>query len=324
MNKVCKPQISKFKDDICIGCGVCEDVCNFNTLKLKLKDDSYFEPFINNKCKQCSICEKTCILTKEIFLQYEEPKKSFKAYDKDLDNRIKSASGGMLTLVAKFLLDTKQVDGIVTVRFKNGEFNYEIVTDLKELDKCRGSVYMPIKHNGIWKKLKEFKGTVAFIGTPCWCEAAYDLRNSGKLKNIKFIMGIVCGHMPSKRATFNFIENNYKSINLNEIEDIKYRGNGWPGGGYIKLKNNEVFKFNHTDIWNYKNMSSSYTYNNACSICSDLWGTKSDISFADYWNPKYMKEGKGYSLVNVYTNEIVDILNNIKLEQLAYIEEITI
>jgi coenzyme F420-reducing hydrogenase beta subunit len=320
-----RPDLNVFKNQLCIGCGACENLCPKSVLKIKEKNGFYKIDLEQDACVKCNICTANCLFSKEDFLKYEVPSKAYIGYDLDEASRLNSASGGMLTCTLKYMLSHKYIDGVVTAKFEKGQFFYTILTELEALDKARGSVYMPLHFNDIWKKIKDFKGKLAFVGTPCYCEEAYKLRDSQRsFANIKYIFALVCGHMPSKNATINFLDKKGINSDLSKVEDMKYRGEGWPGGGYLKYADNKEAKFKHTDIWSYEDMSSSYTYNEACSTCSDLWGSYSDLGFADYWNPEHMKEGKGYSLVMVHNEAMAEILQNMQKEKSAYLEEITV
>ena len=320
-----KPNLNVFKNQLCIGCGACESLCPKSVLKVKEKDGFYKVDLETDECIHCGICTTNCLFSEEEFLKYKAPTKAYIGYDLEETFRMNSASGGLLTCMLNHLLKYKHIDGVVTAKFENGQFIYSILTSTEEVNRSRGSVYMPLHFNDIWKKIKNFKGNLAFVGTPCYCEEANRLRSGQRnYNNIKYIFALVCGHMPSKSATTNFLNKKGIKIDFSNVQDMKYRGEGWPGGGYIKYKAGGEEKFKHTDIWSYEDMSSSYTYNEACSSCSDLWGTYSDLGFADYWNPEYMKEGKGYSLVMVHNEAMIGILEAMSKEKEAYLEEIPI
>jgi coenzyme F420-reducing hydrogenase beta subunit len=302
------PELNAFRKDICIGCGVCAHKCNKNLLEIKKKNGFYMPIFTEGKCNLCNICVKNCIFNDKNVVSYKEPSKAFIGFDNNENDRVNSASGGLLTQICKYMLKNSFIDGVVTVKFQNGKFVYYIAKSIEELDSSRGSVYMPVYYNNIWEKILEFNGKLVFLGTPCWCEVIFKLRNKDiRYKKIQYIFALVCGHMPSEISTINFFEKKNIKVKLDEIKDFRYRGNGWPGGGYIKTMTNQTYYFNHTDIWDYKNLSSLSSYNNACLICNDLWGSYADASFADYWNSELIKEGKGYNLA---------LLNNIKIEKL--------
>lgn len=74
------------------------------------------------------------------------------------------------------------------------------------------------------------------IGKPCDIEAIINYTKiDEKLKKcIKYTMTFFCAGAPSKNATLKLAEN--LGVQADQIDSVRYRGNGWPGKATVTLK----------------------------------------------------------------------------------------
>lgn len=175
------------KNNLCISCGICGFVCPVNAISYKCNKFQEIIPIINEeKCTNCGLCYKYCPHTKEKMKDEAQkvsdckiPEKRglednfyyYLAYNSNNEERIKSASGGIITKLAISLLRDKKVDGIVHAQrlyAKKGEIHFSgaLSTSEAEILDRASSMYAPIYFGDVFKKLEECK-TYLFIGTPC-------------------------------------------------------------------------------------------------------------------------------------------------------------
>ena len=147
------------KEGLCIGCGLCSFVCPEKAIEMCWHDRLTWIPKLDgSKCSNCGICIRTCPTSPECISEYTRKavmagdrfgltgsKANFLAYDTNPDNRIHSASGGALTAILSYLLDTGEVDGVIASEVKSapiGKPHYSLRTirSSKELEALGPSV----------------------------------------------------------------------------------------------------------------------------------------------------------------------------------------
>lgn len=202
------------KKDMCIGCGICANVCPHNCLDIKLnKNKEYIPVFNENKCTNCSICLQYCPHSEmNIIKQLDEVKSNPKyygtenanyyvAWDNNDNNRIKSASGGIVSLIAKYMLTNNYVSAIIYGEMvendrKGIHYRAAISRTLDEINERRSSFYFAFTFDNILKEIKNEDKAYLFIGVPCVIRGIKNLFEKNKLyKNIKlYTICLSCSH----------------------------------------------------------------------------------------------------------------------------------
>lgn len=124
----------------CCGCGACEAICPNHAIEMVFDKDGFLYPKIDEKnCVNCNQCMRVCP-----YKEYDTVKKKNHYYgvrNKDDEIRLKSSSGGMFSLLAKFIIEKS---GVV---FAAGYDSYMRVVHKKidrfeDLDKVRQTKYV--------------------------------------------------------------------------------------------------------------------------------------------------------------------------------------
>ena len=116
-------------NDLCLGCGICSDVCPTKSIHSTIRNGEYI-PYINNEtcinlkgCHRCStICPglgvKLASFGENMFGSSKASKSnpligfyhsSYSGFSTDHEVRYHGASGGLLTSFLAFLLDKKMI-----------------------------------------------------------------------------------------------------------------------------------------------------------------------------------------------------------------------
>jgi coenzyme F420 hydrogenase subunit beta len=243
-------------------------------------------------------------------------------YSCNESNRYKAASGGICTSVIKYLLEVKKYDSALSFIFNINKCIYEpiIINNFSDYNIC-GSIYQDIDLYSFLKdNINKLGHSIVLTCLPCQIRGLKLLLNKYSIDS--FIISLVCsGQMEVEGSYFYY---KYLKIDKKDIIDIRYRGNGWPGGILIKLKDgSEVFRKNWSYPWTL--IHSSYLFQpKRCFYCMHVVNCESDLTLADPWLDEYIRNDKlGNTLFSVNSkvgNEIVKQLilrGNIHVKQSA-------
>jgi len=147
------------------------------------------------------------------------------------------------------------------------------------------------------------------VGLPCHIHGIRNAEMMNKTLREKIVLhlGIFCSHTD----TFWQIDSllNKWGIDPREVQEINYRGEGWPGNMTITLKNGKTKSIPFSDA-----LSQHTLWINAifrCLFCPDLTAEISDMSFGDPWIPEIIETEKtGLSIVVCRTKNAERILSN--------------
>lgn len=295
--------------DACYGCQACMQICAHKAITMVRNEEGFIYPQIDeNKCTDCSMCEKVCPTqeTNLISAFHEVPKEVYALWNKDLEDRLASTSGG-----AFFLLATKVIEegGIVYGVGYNDELMacHKRVDNVESLKLLRGSKYMQSDVNTTYKQTKEdLKAgkTVLFSGTPCQIAG---LKLFLRKEYQKLIMiDLVCHGTPSPmifKEHINYLENKYGD----KIVDFKFRAKkrtGWRSYAEYVFKRIKSVSFFWGGDYYCHAFHHGYLNRESCFSCQFSKAERiSDITLSDFWGGEnYSKELKkqrkyGFNLV---------------------------
>jgi len=323
------------QNNLCIGCGLCESLIKDCTLEFN--EFGFYEPKFKDPIEKYSgvlqdiekICPSLNVnisnTSNNNFLwgNIESIKRGF---SNDVEIRHKGSSGGVITEIARSLLEFNEIDAVLQIGAKK---NYPIQNDtfsnnkFREILDCAGSRYSPATLLSNIEEELHKNERFLIIGKPCDITAVKNYLNlkRGFENRVIYTLSFFCAGTPSQNATNQLV----KDLGVNDgfsVTKFNYRGGGWPGEVQIQTK--EGFKNNcsYEDSWGKllgKNL------NKRCKLCPDGIGLEADIVCADAWEssdgyPDFLDK-PGYSLVIARSktgNEVLNILlnkNRITLEE---------
>lgn len=241
--------------------------------------------------------------------------KSYIGYSIDSTIRYKASSGGVGSAIVKYLLDNGQCDYALSFEWDKLNLCYQpiFISDFSQYNIC-GSIYQEIN---IIDCVKNFLNTcnrgdkIVLFCLPCQTRALRHICDRAGLDTI--IIGLTCSSQQSKDASLYLL--NQIGINENDVVDLRYRGNGWPGGVSITTNNGTHFFIkNNNSIWR-DIFHSKLFIQHRCFMCNNTLNTYADISLADPWLKHYVENEKlGQTLFTSFTSKgeqlIQDCLNN--------------
>lgn len=209
--------------------------------------------------------------------------------------RFQASSGGFIKSFLVYLLESQIVDFAIITRTggpSNPLVPETIITNSKEdiISTRTNSVYAVNNPFTVFKEIKHDK-KYAFVGLPCHVRNLRALQKRGQYRNIVIVIGMFCNHTPNIEFTKEILQK--LNVKEDDVQQIEYRGNGWPGGFTVYTKNGQKKFIALRDYW-------SNDLNNgpeACKYCSEI-ATDADVYVGDPWNLDLEKtDSKGMSLV---------------------------
>lgn len=305
------------QNNLCTGCGICEDVCPKQCIKIICIDGEHRPKIYQEKClgDKCGRCLKVCPgiginlvdLAKQQFdnERIKEDKYIGKyvgihtGYSLDNEIRYHSASGGMVSQFLIYLLDKKIIDGAVVTGFDEKDHitpvSY-IAKSREEILNAKSSKYCPVALNKVGNEICLHEGRFVIVGLPCHIQG-FRKRARIDRKFRERVIGMFSIYCSSGR-TFNARDYIFKhyGVNKSNIKYFAFRDNGCLG--YLTLHEKKKFavgeKFRLVDAHSsdctelkipfshyYGPMLRSFFKPHRCLTCIDHYGELADVCFGD-------------------------------------------
>jgi coenzyme F420 hydrogenase subunit beta len=312
--------------DYCIGCGLCVSIVGNNKLMMVENKKGFLIPVpingfdgevpnLNRFCPGITVVLNQKLLRKDekIYGPLLEIKEG---YANDEHIRYKGSSGGLITAIACGLLDNDLIDGVLQIASSKSyptisEYTFSKTTN--QVINNAGSRYAPASLLIDLIKILEENSNICVIGKPCDIVGVSQfIEIFPEYKDKVFCkLSFLCMGLPSQNATKQLL----KSMGLNdnnEVQFLKYRGDGWPGKVKVTTKNKEFYSCTYEESWG--NILGKNIHFR-CKICPDGWGSFADISAGDAWYSDGKKplfnENLGKSLVFIRSKLGEKLLNEL-------------
>ena len=278
---------------LCLGCGLCEGLARKDGVRMRLADNGFYEPMAEGtvsaeaqaRLKEfCPAIRLDCIDTRQTFCGRVEA--ACEGWANHPAVRNAASSGGIITALAAYLLETGQVTGVLQVRTRKDHCVHnelQISRTKEEVLACASSRYAPAS---MFDRIGEWMGRpgerYAFIGKPCdvmtlrrYTEAHPELP-----ARIECWISLVCAGMPSYNATRTLIA---RASDTSPVLSLRYRGDGWPGDFKVEFESGRTYRCSYNESWG-KVLGRDVRFR--CKICPDGIGQYADLVVGDAWHTK--------------------------------------
>ncbi len=280
------------KSHLCCGCGLCESIAGHDAIEMIMTADGFPVPKVkkaHDKDKEILACCPGVVLK-----QPRDHRKNLwgplsllcEGYSTDSKLRFQCSSGGGISGMLLYLLQSRQADFILQVGVsKHDPLAVEVYCHNNEaiIQWCAGSRYQPSSPlRSIRTTLEGLPpdSTVAVVGKPCDVAALRRYWNFAKdIQKYKLILiSFACAGMPSQNATLKLIED--MGMVPEKITSFRYRGEGWPGNVTAQSNDGRREERSYLDSWG-KILGGMINFR--CKVCPDGLANHADLVFGDAW-----------------------------------------
>jgi coenzyme F420 hydrogenase subunit beta len=225
----------------------------------------------------------------------------WEGYASDPDLRYRGSSGGLLSTLALYCLEQENMAFVVHAAMDEAKpwTNKTVLSrNRSEILARTGSRYAPASPCDGLRAVEESDRTCVFIGKPCDAAGVALLRKQRPEldRKIGLVLTFFGAGTPSTRGTLDLVKS--LDVRLEDIDEVRYRGEGWPGRFRIRYDNRTQDKsYSYVESWgrltNYRTLR--------CALCPDGLGRIADLSCGDAWERVSGDSDPGRSIVLVRT-----------------------
>lgn len=295
----------------CSGCGACMQICPVSCISMLQDDEGFLYPFVDEeRCIKCGKCNQVCPI--DNCSQYNNVSyfKGYVAYAKDEAIRVRSASGGMFSVLAEKVLSE---GGIVFGAAFDEKFQVHHIgiTSKQEIDILRRSKYVQSRTENTYKEVKaalEEGRIVLYTGTPCQITGlkAYLGNDYEKL----YTVDLICFGVPSPALWERYLEEQKEaySVGADSIKNISFRSKAYGWGYAMKIEFESGASYLNAQDRFKSLFISGVCLRKSCYGCKyRTLDRSSDITLGDAWGiDRYlpdMNDGMGASDVLLHTRK---------------------
>ncbi len=215
---------------------------------------------------------------------------TWEGWASDTDVRHRGSSGGAVTALSQFALESGTASGVAHIAAKADDprLNEAVISrDKAGLMRGAGSRYAQASPVEAIAAIADGDEQVAFVGKPCDVASINKAARSNPdlAKKIPLTIAIFCAGAPNLVATENLLDRLGVPKNA-RLTDLRYRGDGWPG----------LMQAEWEDASGVRSASEGITYAEGwgnilqssrrwrCRVCADHTGAFADISVGDPWH----------------------------------------
>jgi coenzyme F420 hydrogenase subunit beta len=229
----------------------------------------------------------------------------------DPEVRFRGASGGVLSALAIYLLETQRVDFVLHVAAlpdRPMRSKRHLSFNRAQVLEAVGSRYGPVAPLVDFHAVLDRERPFAFIGKPCDVGAIRNLAqwDSRVDRYCQYLLTLVCGGVSELGKSQDVLDE--FGLDEAELALFRYRGYGNPGPTRVETRHRRAFEKTYNDMWADE---SGWKLQFRCKICPDAIGESADIVATDVW-PGGMPHGEdaGFNGMMVRTHNGLELLTS--------------
>lgn len=298
MAKPVKQITNIVENGLCIGCGLCQSIAGESQLELIMTSEGSLRPLEKRPLPAETIervyqsCPGTRIdglpenqITEEMLVDpvWGPYLRIDVGYAGDPEIRFRGATGGVMSALASYLLDSGKVDFILHVAASQ---THPLRNERKlsfsriQVMEGAGSRYAPAAPLVDFLQLLDRQQPFAFVGKPCDVTALRNLAKTDPRVDdyCRYMLAIVCGGASEMGKSWDILDE--YGLREKDLTLFRYRGHGNPGPTRLETKSGRCFEKTYNDMWA---DDAGWRLQFRCKICPDAIGEVADIAASDIW-----------------------------------------
>ena len=307
----------------CFGCGVCAVVCSRQIIKIRLNNDGFYEPHINDisKCTDCSLCVEVCSYSHEDLSLKERCMNSYGAWSKDESVRSKCSSGGVGFELGRTLISYGYKFCGVRYNTELNRAEHYVASTEEELMPSIGSKYIQSYTVDGFKEIDR-KQKYLVTGTPCQIDSFRRYIQKFKKEDNFVLMDFFCHGVPSKLMWDKYVK--WAEAKVGRLTYVSWRNKftGWNDSYAMSMEGEKSHldsRLSQGDMF-YRLFLSDACLGKACyDKCRFKYDKSSaDIRIGDAWGGHYKEDEKGVSVAVAFTEKGNELLQRCNCELEAF------
>lgn len=322
----------------CYGCGVCAASCGKNIINIRLNEDGFYVPFIDEpeKCNECGICLDICSFHYNERAISAKPIHSWAAWSNDESVRRKCSSGGIGFEIGKQLIEKGYKAVGCRYDIKEQRAEHFIASTVEEFVQSIGSKYIQSYTEEAFKQIKRKDGKYVITGTPCQMDSFRRMIRKFHCEDNFILVDFFCHCVPTMwawkayikklepkigKVTYASWRNKYeygwhdnwlmgidgektsKPVDWHESYNLLIRGKK----SFIQSRMSQGDLFYELFLGDIC-MGPQCTY--SCKYKYDQ--SSADIRIGDLWGNTYKENEKGVSALVVFTQKGKEVVESLK------------
>lgn len=302
---------------LCSQCGTCSAVCPTRAIEMRETPAGLLLASINDqKCAACGTCRAICPGA-EVRLSLPDGVDPFQGcvvgafagHACDEEVRAKGQSGGVVSALLLFLLESDRVDAaLVTAMPSDGSLRPKpfLARTKLEILAAQGSKYCPVAANAALSDLSADE-RVAAVGVSCQIHGIHRLAQLANplARSIQYTIGLFC----NRTLLYTCIDRMAQDagLSMGEIAGLEYRSkarSGWPGEVCFHLDSGDERFYPPSPRIRHKD---SFTPPR-CRLCFDKMNICGDLSVGDPWGVS--ESTRGESVVIARNDKALALLDS--------------
>ncbi|MCF7553842.1 Coenzyme F420 hydrogenase/dehydrogenase, beta subunit C-terminal domain [Pseudonocardia sp. WMMC193] len=193
---------------------------------------------------------------------------------KDPDIQRRGSSGGVLTALAAWLVETGRMPATTVARRSVDPPTGTVITVATSAAEVRGSAgsrYAPASALG---GIPGRRLLPMIVAKPCEADAARRLAGEAP----PLLLSFFCAGVPSQRATDSLVR--LLGADPASVTELAYRGDGWPGEFRVADGVGRGGRLSYDESWG---AHLGRALQDRCRICPDGTGEHADVAVGDFW-----------------------------------------